>query len=173
MRSLVELDRDSPPADKKFYLCDVDPADKHTWAPLLSETDVIPAGSFLRTVHRCQTARVFGGISILHGLPVPDDVDCTSSDTLGSHIMQLITCQLHWRLRVIECLVVRVVMQYSGSAAVINRINALWKSKGIHAKIVKKQGEEYDVFGVDGEAVDKITLFFREWLPADVVRQHL
>jgi hypothetical protein len=88
---------------------------------------------------------------------------------MSANILSILICILHWKLRVCECLVSRIVNAISSSPAKIEVINAIWKQHGIHARISKSEGSStWGVHGMDGDSVDLISGYYASWLPDTV-----
>jgi hypothetical protein len=127
-------------------------------------------------LRRAPTAKDFSKESQLHFRPFPEGVEeellSAGVDTekgMCCHILEILICCLHWKLRVCECLVSRIVHAISSSPSKIEAINAIWKRHGIHATISKSEGSStWGVHGMDGDSVDMICGFYSSWIPEEV-----
>lgn len=134
---------------------------------------VIKAGFIVRVAHHQPTIKQFTEHSNLHFRPLPDELLEALNDS-GVHMLHtpliwILPCNLHEKLRDLECLVDCLMLGHHGCEALVKAINEAWKKRGIHAYISKKEGStKYTVAGVDGDGVEKIAGLYASWLPEDV-----
>jgi hypothetical protein len=168
------MDRNTCPADGTAVFLSQGPDAK----AIFSDCTVLPAGSCVRVVHRCATTKDFSEHSKLHFRPFPAEVaaglagllDRTGGEGMSVDMLEMLMCILHWKLRVCECLVSRIVNAISSSPSKIAAINKVWKAHGIHAVISKaEKSSTWGVHGVDGDSADKICGFWASWLPDQVL----